>query len=84
MSTKVEGLEGRVKTIISRQLMVDEDELTPDANYVEDLGADSLDTIEMIMELEDEFGIKIPEEDAEDLTTVGDSIEYLEDLLEGE
>ncbi|MBS3765078.1 acyl carrier protein [Candidatus Bipolaricaulota bacterium] len=80
----MEDLESQVKEIISRQLMVDEEELTLDASYVEDLGADSLDTVEMIMEFEDEFGIEIPDEDAEDLTTVGESIEYLEDLLEEE
>lgn len=80
----MEDLESKVKEIISRQLMVDEEELTLDASYVEDLGADSLDTVEMIMEFEDEFGIEIPDEDAEDLTTVGESIEYLEDLLEEE
>ncbi|MFP4135666.1 MAG: acyl carrier protein [Candidatus Acetothermia bacterium] len=80
----MEDLESQVKEIISRQLMVDEEELTLDASYVEDLGADSLDTVEMIMEFEDEFGIEIPDEDAEDLTTVGDSIDYLEDLLEEE
>ncbi|MFB6215249.1 MAG: acyl carrier protein [Candidatus Bipolaricaulia bacterium] len=78
----MEDLESQVKEIISRQLMVDEDELTLDASYVEDLGADSLDTVEMIMEFEDEFGIEIPDEDAEDLTTVGESIDYLENLLE--
>ena len=80
----MEDLESRVKEIISRQLMVDEDELTLDASYVEDLGADSLDTVEMIMEFEDEFGIEIPDEDAEDLTTVGESIDYLENLLDEE
>lgn len=80
----MEDLESQVKEIISRQLMVDEEELTLDASYVEDLGADSLDTVEMIMEFEDEFGIEIPDEDAEDLTTVGESIEYLEDLLKEE
>ncbi|MCF7891050.1 acyl carrier protein [Candidatus Bipolaricaulota bacterium] len=80
----MEDLESQVKEIISSQLMVDEDELTLDASYVEDLGADSLDTVEMIMEFEDEFGIEIPDEDAEDLTTVGESIDYLENLLEQE
>ncbi|MFB6290753.1 MAG: acyl carrier protein [Candidatus Bipolaricaulia bacterium] len=80
----MEDLESQVKEIISRQLMVDEEELTLDASYVEDLGADSLDTVEMIMEFEDEFGIEIPDEDAEDLTTVGESIDYLESLLEEE
>lgn len=77
----MEDVESQAKEIISRQLMVDEEELTLDASYVEDLGADSLDTVEMIMEFEDEFGIEIPDEDAEDLTTVSESINYLEDLL---
>jgi len=80
----MEDLESQVKEIISRQLMVDKDELTLDASYVEDLGADSLDTVEMIMEFEDEFGIEIPDEDAENLQTVGESIEYLENLLNKE
>ncbi len=80
----MEELDERVKEIISEQLMVDKEELTHDASYIEDLGADSLDTVEMIMEFEDEFGIEIPDEDAEDLTTVGESIDYLEDLLEEE
>ncbi len=78
----MENLESQVKEIISRQLMVDKDELTMDASYVEDLGADSLDTVEMIMEFEDEFGIEIPDEDAEGLQTVGESIDYLENLLD--
>jgi len=67
----------RVKRIIEEQLMVDEDEITDDASFVDDLGADSLDTVEMIMELEDEFGIEIPDEEAEKLVTVGDAIEYI-------
>ena len=78
----MEDLEERVKEIISEQLMVDKEELTHEASYIEDLGADSLDTVEMIMEFEDEFGIEIPDEEAENLTTVGESIKYLEDLLE--
>lgn len=78
----MEDLESQVKEIISRQLMVDMDELTTDASYVEDLGADSLDTVEMVMEFEDEFGIEIPDEDAESLQTVGESIDYLENLLD--
>lgn len=68
----------RLKRIIEEQLMVDEDEITEDASFVDDLGADSLDTVEMIMELEDEFGIEIPDEEAEKLVTVGDAIEYIE------
>lgn len=77
----MEDLERRVKEIISEQLMVDIEDLTEDASYVEDLGADSLDTVEMIMEFEDEFGVEIPDEDAEELTTVSESLEYMEDLV---
>lgn len=77
----MDELETRVKEIISEQLMVDMDELSDDASYIEDLGADSLDTVEMIMEFEDEFGIEIPDEDAEQLSTVGESLTYLENLL---
>jgi len=82
MTETAENLESQVKEIISRQLMVDEKELTSDANYVEDLGADSIDKVEMIMELQDEFGIEIPNEDADKLTTVGETIDYLKDDLE--
>jgi len=67
----------RVKSIIEEQLMVDQDEITEEASFVDDLGADSLDTVEMIMEIEDEFGIEIPDEDAEKLVTVGSAIEYV-------
>jgi len=67
----------RVKAIIEEQLMVDGEEITEDASFVDDLGADSLDTVEMIMEIEDEFGIEIPDEDAEKMGTVGAAIEYV-------
>lgn len=67
----------RVKAIIEEQLMVDGEEITEEASFVDDLGADSLDTVEMIMEIEDEFGIEIPDEDAEKLATVGAAIEYV-------
>lgn len=67
----------RVKGIIEEQLMVDGEEITEEASFVDDLGADSLDTVEMIMEIEDEFGIEIPDEDAEKLATVGAAIEYV-------
>jgi acyl carrier protein len=67
----------RVKAIIEEQLMVDQDEITDEASFVDDLGADSLDTVEMIMEIEDEFGIEIPDEDAEKLVTVGTAVEYV-------
>ncbi len=72
----------RVKAIISDQLMVDPEEITEESSFVEDLGADSLDTVELIMEFEDEFGIEISDEDAEKITTVGEAISYLERLVE--
>jgi len=72
----------KVKKIIEEQLMVDESEITEDATFIDDLGADSLDVVEMIMELEDEFGIEIPDEDAEKITTVGEAIEYIRKLVE--
>lgn len=71
----------KVKTIICDQLMVDADEVKDDASFVEDLGADSLDTVELIMEFEDEFGIEIPDDEAEKISTVGEAIAYLEKLL---
>lgn len=67
----------QVKQIIAEQLLVDLDEVIEDASFIEDLGADSLDTVEMIMEIEDEFGIEIPDEDAEKISTVGHAIEYV-------
>lgn len=71
----------RVKTIIAEQLGVKPEEVTPEASFVEDLGADSLDTVELVMALEEEFGIEIPDEDAEKMTTVGDAVKYIEDKL---
>jgi acyl carrier protein len=70
-------IEERVKRIIEEQLMVDRNEITDDASFIDDLGADSLDTVEMIMEFEDEFGMEIPDEEAEKIETVGEAIEYL-------
>ncbi len=67
----------KVKNIIVEQLGVDEEEVTPDASFVDDLGADSLDTVELVMAFEEEFGIDIPDEDAEQRRTVGDAIGYL-------
>ena len=75
-------LADRIKTIISEQLMVDLDEVTDESSFVEDLGADSLDTVELIMEFEDEFGIEISDEDAEKISSVGEAIAYLEKLVE--
>jgi len=74
-------LADRIKTIISEQLMVDLEEVTDESSFVEDLGADSLDTVELIMEFEDEFGIEISDEDAEKISSVGEAIAYLEKLV---
>jgi acyl carrier protein len=71
----------RVKAIIADQLMVDIAEITDESSFVEDLGADSLDTVELIMEFEDEFGIEISDEDAEKISSVGEAIAYLEKLV---
>ena len=71
-------IENRVKAIIVEKLTVDENEVTPEAGFSTDLGADSLDTVELIMEFEKEFGITIPDEDAEKIATVGDAIDYIE------
>src|SRR5213076_3288419 len=67
----------KVKGIIVEQLGVDEEEVTPDASFVDDFGADSLDTVELVMAFEEEFGIDIPDEDAEQMRTVGDAVSYL-------
>ncbi len=69
----------RVKEIITEQLGVDESQVKPEASFIDDLGADSLDTVELVMALEEEFGIEIPDEDAEKIQTVGDAIKYVED-----
>ena len=68
----------KVKKIVVEQLGVSEDQVTPEAKFIEDLGADSLDQVELVMALEEEFGSEIPDEDAEKLTTVGDAIKYVE------
>ena len=72
-------IASRVKNIIVDKLTVDENEVTPSAEFTKDLGADSLDTVELIMEFEKEFDIQIPEEEAEKITTVGDAISYIEE-----
>jgi acyl carrier protein len=73
--------EDRVREIIVEQLGVDAKAVTPAASFIDDLGADSLDTVELIMAFEEEFGIEIPDEDAEKLTSVGKAIEYLNKKL---
>jgi acyl carrier protein len=72
------ALEERVKQIIIEQLGVEVGQVTEGAKFVEDLGADSLDTVELVMALEEEFSIEIPDEDAEKITTVGDAVGYIQ------
>jgi acyl carrier protein len=72
-------VDERVKKIIGEQLGVEEDDLPPEASFVEDLGADSLDTVELVMALEEEFGIEIPDEDAEKILTVGKALDYIKE-----
>jgi acyl carrier protein len=69
--------EDKVKEIIAKELEVDVKQLTPEAKFIEDLGADSLDIVELVMALEEEFGLDIPDEDADKLRTVGDAMGYL-------
>ncbi len=72
-----DSIEGRVKDIIVTELGVEEDQVTSEASFMEDLGADSLDTVELVMAFEEEFGIDIPDSDAERMRTVGDAIGYI-------
>lgn len=72
-------IASRVKAIIVDKLGVDEAEVTPQANFTNDLGADSLDTVELIMEFEKEFNIAIPDDQAEKISTVGETIKYIEE-----
>jgi acyl carrier protein len=67
----------KVKEVIVDQLSVEEDDVTPEASFFDDLGADSLDIVELVMALEDSFGISIPDEDAESIKTVGDAVDYI-------
>ncbi len=70
-------IESKVKAIIMRQLGVKEDEVALDKSFVDDLGADSLDIVELVMAMEDEFGFEIPDEEAENIRTVGDAVSYI-------
>jgi acyl carrier protein len=75
------SIEERVRNIIVEQLGVDPSQVTPEASFVEDLGADSLDTVELVMAFEEEFDLEIPDEDAEKMQTVGDAVKYLDSHL---
>ena len=77
-----QSVEQRVKNIIVEQLGVKPEQVTSEAKFIEDLGADSLDTVELVMALEEEFGNEIPDEQAEKLQSVGDVIKYIQDLEE--
>jgi acyl carrier protein len=73
------SIEEKVKDIIVEQLGVNPEQVTPEASFIEDLGADSLDIVELVMAFEEEFGVEVPDEDAEKLQTVGDVIRYIEE-----
>ena len=77
----VNNLEAKVKEIIADRLQVDISSVTPNASFIEDLGADSLDTVELVMAFEEEFDLEIPDEDAEKLQTVGAAVTYLQEKL---
>ncbi|MEA3560498.1 MAG: acyl carrier protein [Candidatus Omnitrophota bacterium] len=75
------AVEEKVKSIIVEQLGVKSEEVNPGSSFIDDLGADSLDTVELVMALEEEFGVEIPDEDAEKITTVGQAIKYIEEKI---
>ena len=77
-----DNAEAKVKEIIINELGVDPEKVTSEASFVEDLGADSLDTVELVMAFEEEFGVDIPDEDAEQMRTVGDAVKYLKAQME--
>jgi acyl carrier protein len=71
------NIESKVKSIVAEQLGVGEDEIKPNASFIEDLGADSLDIVELVMAMEEEFEVEIPDEEAENIKTVGDAVNYI-------
>ena len=73
------AIESKVKSIIADQLGVGEDEIKPESSFIEDLGADSLDIVELVMAFEEEFGVEIPDDAAEKINTVGDANKYIEE-----
>ena len=78
---KMDEVQSKLKEIVMDRLNAEEDQIKPEASFVEDLGADSLDIVELIMGIEEEFDIEIPDEDAEKLTTVGEAMEYVKTKL---
>lgn len=78
---KMEEVQAKLKSIVTDRLNVEEAQIKPEASFVEDLGADSLDIVELIMGIEEEFDIEIPDEDAEKLTTVGEAMNYVKNKL---
>jgi acyl carrier protein len=83
MSNTATSVFERVKKVVVEQLSVDEAEVTPEASFTQDLGADSLDTVELVMAFEEEFGTEIPDEDAEKIQTVKDAVSYIEKRQNG-
>lgn len=81
---KMEEVQAKLKEIVIDRLNAEEDQIKPEASFVEDLGADSLDIVELIMGIEEEFDIEIPDEDAEKLTTVGEALNYVKTKLGAE
>ncbi len=81
MAVEDKSIEERVRKIISEQLGIDEDDVTPEASFIDDLGADSLDTVELVMAFEEEFHIEIPDEDAEKIAKVQDAINYIKEKI---
>jgi acyl carrier protein len=77
------NLEERVTNIIVEQLGATKEEIVPEASFIDDLGADSLDIVELVMAMEETFDIEIPDDDAEKIQTIGDAVSYLKDKLEG-
>ena len=83
-SVSIEEIESKVKTIIAEELGVEESKVVPEASFNDDLGADSLDTVELVMMLEEQFSIEIPDEEAQKIVTVGDAINFIKEHLEQE
>jgi acyl carrier protein len=79
MAEELKKIEERVIEIVCEQMGASRDKITPETSFINDLGADSLDTVELVMEFEDEFDLNIPDEDAEKIQTVGDAIKYIQE-----